>query len=173
MSQPFTLWLMGPTSSGKTTIARALNSRLEATGLPCLHFDGDEVRDLYGPDFSFGPESRLRVVSTCVYLANKVVNQGIHCIVSALTANDDARQYVAEHLVNYSMGYVHCSINECIRRDPKGLYRKAINGEIDTLVGYNTPYVPPENAVLDIDTESCDVEQAVEDIYQSIYENVL
>lgn len=169
MGRPFTLWLMGPTSSGKTTIAQALRKRLKRKGLSCLHYDGDEVRDFYGPDFPFGAESRLRVVSTCVHLANKAVNEGLYCIVSALTANEDAREYLAEHLVDFKIGYVHCELDECIKRDPKGLYKKAIDGEITTLVGYNTPYVPPSSMSVDIDTLSCDVDQAVEEILVAIY----
>ncbi|MDC0335584.1 adenylyl-sulfate kinase [Pseudodesulfovibrio sp.] len=169
MTKPFTLWLMGPTSSGKTTTAKALHARLKQDGVPCLHYDGDEVRDFYGLDFPFGAENRLRVVATCVHLANKAVEAGVHCIVSALTANEDARKYIAKHLVDAKIGYVHCDLNECIRRDPKGLYKKAINGEIDTLIGYNTPYAPPDKAVVDIDTDSCDVDQAVEVIFSALY----
>ena len=153
MDKPFTFWLMGPTSSGKTTIASALHQRLGQAGVVCFHYDGDEVRDFFGPDFPFGAEHRLRVVATLVHLANKAVSEGVHCIVSALTAHEDARRYISEHLAESRLGYVHCDLDECIRRDPKGLYRKALDGEITTLVGYNTPYVAPDGADIDIDTQ--------------------
>ena len=60
----FVLWLMGPTSSGKTTVSNALVAQLRAAGTPIIHFDGDEVRDLFGDNLGFKPEDRLRVVST-------------------------------------------------------------------------------------------------------------
>ena len=73
------------------------------------------------------------------------------------------------HLKDARIGYVHCDLNECIKRDPKGLYKKAIDGEITTLVGYNTPYIPPNSMSVDIDTLSCDIDQAVEKILTTLY----
>ncbi len=162
MAPLFTLWLLGPTSSGKTTLGAALRQRLKACGVPCLHYDGDEVRDFFGPDFPFGAEHRLRVVQTLCHLANKATTENICCVVSALTANPDARQFVLNNVSHLVVGSVRCSQEECIRRDPKGLYREAIKGRIDTLVGYNSPYVPPEHFDLELETEAHDVDRLVQ-----------
>ena len=155
------LWLLGPTSSGKTTLGTRAVAELRQNGKPAILFDGDEVRDYFGADFGFGPENRLRVVSALVHLANKAAEAGLHVIVAALTAGKDSRDYVRENVNNLQMGYVSCSIDTCAERDPKGLYAKAIRGEIATLIGYNSEYKPLPNADLILDTELHSVEELV------------
>ena len=150
----FVLWLMGPTSGGKTTIGEHLLQRLRAGGAPAMHFDGDEVRDFFGDTLGFKASDRQRVVATLVHLANKSSAAGVSVIVSALTANPDARRLVRDRVKKLSVVYIKCSIETCAERDPKGLYAKAKNSEIDTLIGVNSDYVPPENPDLVIDTES-------------------
>jgi adenylylsulfate kinase-like enzyme len=153
------LWLLGPTSAGKTTLATRIVADLRGRGIPAIHFDGDEVRDFFGDGLGFGPDSRLRVVSVLVRLANKAVDAGLNVVVSALTASEDARDHVRAHVRNLTVGYVACSIPTCARRDPKGLYRKAKNGEIDTLIGFNSEYRPPENPDLILDTEAHSIDE--------------
>jgi adenylylsulfate kinase len=148
------LWLLGPTSAGKTTLATRIVADLRRRGIPAIHFDGDEVRDFFGEGLGFVPESRLRVVSILVHLANKAADAGLNVVVSALTASEDARDHVRAQVRNLTVGYVACPISTCARRDPKGLYRKAINGEIDTLIGFNGEYRPPEDPDLILDTEA-------------------
>ena len=92
----FVLWLMGPTSGGKTTIAEHLLERLRAAGSPSMHFDGDEVRNFFGDTLGFKASDRQRVVGTLVHLANKTAEAGVNVIVSALTANEDARRHVLD-----------------------------------------------------------------------------
>ena len=164
----FILWLMGPTSGGKTTIGEHLLQRLRADGLSAMHFDGDEVRDFFGGTLGFTASDRQRVVATLVHLANKSSAAGVNAIVSALTANEDARQLVRETAKNLSVIYIKCSIKTCAERDPKGLYARAKNGEIDTLIGVNSEYLAPENSDLVIDTESLSPNAAVDAIIQHI-----
>lgn len=149
----FVLWLMGPTSSGKTTISNAVVKKLRDSGSQIIHFDGDEVRDFFGDNLGFKPEDRLRVVATLIHLADKVSKAGTNVIVSALTANPDARKMLDDRLGDAVIGYIQCSIETCAERDPKGLYAKAKSGEIDTLVGYNTEYPTLENPDIVLDTE--------------------
>jgi adenylylsulfate kinase len=148
------LWLLGPTSAGKTTLATRIVADLRGRGIPAIHFDGDEVRDFFAGGLGFGPDSRLRVVSVLVHLANKAADAGLNVIVSALTASEEARDHVRARVRNLTVGYVACSIPTCARRDPKGLYRKAMNGEIDTLIGFNSEYRPPKDPDLILDTEA-------------------
>ncbi len=151
------LWLMGPTSSGKTTLATALVERLRSKDVPAILFDGDEVRDLIGPDQGFSADERMRTVRTLVHLANKTAEAGLFVVVAALTANADARAYVRENVRSLVVGYVRCSIETCARRDPKGLYVRARRGEIDTLIGAEGDYRPPTDPDIVLDTESEDV----------------
>ena len=149
----FTLWLLGPTSSGKTTIANELLKSLRKKGILVIHYDGDEIREIIGDSLSFSAHDRLRVVSTIVKLANKASDSGMNVIVSALTANNDARKYIKDNVNNLIVGYVSCSIHECAKRDPKGLYKKAERGEINTLIGYNQDYIAPDSPDIILDTE--------------------
>lgn len=158
------LWLLGRTSAGKTTLAARVVADLREHGIPAIHFDGDEVRDFFGADFGFGADSRLRVVSTLVHLANKAADAGLQVVVSALTAGEEARAYVRSNVRGLTVGYVACSIQTCARRDPKGLYQKAMQGEIDTLIGYNTEYRPPEEPDLVLDTEAQSLKELAERI---------
>ena len=160
----FVLWLMGPTSGGKTTIGEQLLERLRADGSPCMHFDGDEVRNFFGEDHGFEVSNRQRVAAALVHLANKTSAAGINVIVSALTASEDARRVVLDTVKNLIIVYIKCSIETCGERDPKGLYTQAKNGEIDTLIGVNSDYLPPDNPDLVIDTEDLSPVEAVEAI---------
>ncbi|WP_192183000.1 adenylyl-sulfate kinase [Mesorhizobium amorphae] len=153
------LWLLGPTSAGKTTLAMRVVADLRGLGVPVILFDGDEVRGFFGADLGFGTDSRLRVVSVLVHLANKAADAGLHVVVAALTAGQDAREHVRENVRNLTIGYVACSVETCAQRDPKGLYRKAISGEIDTLIGYNSEYRPPDSPDLVLDTETHSVDE--------------
>lgn len=147
------LWLMGPTSSGKTTLGEALVARLRDKGTPAILFDGDEVRGLIGPGQGFSPEDRLQTVRALVHLANKASDAGL-VVVAALTANEDARALVREQVNRLLVGSVQCAIETCAERDPKGLYAQAERAEIKTLVGVNGEYAAPENPDIVLDTES-------------------
>jgi adenylylsulfate kinase len=152
--KPFVLWLMGPTSSGKTTLAEYFVSRWRGENVPVIHYDGDEVRDFFGRDHGFRPEDRMRVVGTLIHLSKKANAAGLNVVVSALTANPEARASVAKELDNLVTGYVDCPIEICAERDPKGLYAKAKTGEIETLIGWNTPYDPPQNPDIVLSTNN-------------------
>ncbi|MGI9422306.1 MAG: adenylyl-sulfate kinase [Hyphomicrobiaceae bacterium] len=155
------LWLLGPTSSGKTTLAIRAVAELRQCGVPTILFDGDEVRGLFGSDFGFSADDRFRVVCALVHLANKTAAAGLNVIVAALTASTVSREYVRENVSDLRMGYVSCSIDTCAQRDPKGLYARAIRGEINTLVGYNSEYHPLTNPDLILDTETNSVDDLV------------
>ncbi len=167
------LWLMGPTSSGKTTISKEIMSKLENTNIPFIHYDGDDIRELKGPQLTFSKDDRLSVVQGLCKLVNNSASNGINVIVSALTAGEESRKYLAEHLDNPKVIYIDCTIEECIRRDPKGLYRKAINGEIDTLIGYSEPYLRPAQLDLNVDSNQLNINQSANRIIAYCIDNNL
>ena len=157
--RPYTLWLMGPTSSGKSAVAECFVKILSENNLPVLHYDGDEIRGFFGQDFGFSESNRGRVAETLAYLAKKTNDAGIDVVVSALTAHQSARDYIKDHILNLLVGFVDCPINICAERDPKGLYEKARSGEISTLIGYNSVYIPPVNPDIKLDTNYFSVEE--------------
>lgn len=158
------LWLMGPTSSGKTTLGEAVVVRLRSRGRGVILFDGDEVRALIGGDQGFSSSDRLKTVRALVHLANKSAEAGLTVIVAALTAHREARIYVREHVANLRLGYVSCAIETCAERDPKGLYGMAARGEIDTLIGINGEYLAPEDPDIVLDTQTRELSLLVDQI---------
>lgn len=167
---PFVLWLMGPTSAGKTTIGRQFVEDMRATEIPAIHYDGDEIRAFFGDTLGFRPEERLRAVSTCAQLGKKANDAGLNVVISALTANDDARNYVKINVPNLVVTYLICPIDICIQRDSRGLYRKAREGTVDpkTIIGLQSPYEPPINPNITIDTSIHTVEQSISIIKNSL-----
>ena len=162
----FTLWLLGPTSSGKTTLANLLLERINTeTNLGAIHFDGDEIRDMFGSDFGFTAENRLLVVQALVHLANKSQCSGLCTLISALTAYPQARSYVKDNCENLITVYVKCNISTCMERDPKGLYKKASNSEINTLIGYNAEYAPPQSPDIIVQTDKFKILECVEQLF--------
>jgi adenylylsulfate kinase len=160
--KPCTIWIFGPTSSGKTTIANALLKRMRDIGEKAILYDGDEIREIFHSDFGFTEKDRLKVVNTLIYFANKSTRAGVFAIVSALTANQSARASMRRNLDTIVDVYLDCPIDTCIERDPKGIYRKAIRGEIDTVIGYNLPYLKSNEACLTIDTSVVGVDEATQ-----------
>ncbi|BDQ34712.1 adenylyl-sulfate kinase [Pseudodesulfovibrio portus] len=168
INQPFAIWIMGPTSSGKTTLSEKLVGVLRSNDVQVMHFDGDEVRNFFPEDMGFRPEDRLRVVDTICHLANKCVDAGVNVVVSALTANENARNRAFSCVKNLAVVYIDCPIETCMQRDPKGLYKKAAAGEIDTLAGYNTPYEAPARYEIGVDTSVLSPDQAVQAIIEGL-----
>ena len=156
---PFTAWLMGPTSSGKTTISERLIKICQKNKFSIIHYDGDEVRDLFGSNFGFDEKNRNMVIYTLVYMAKKANESGMPCIVSALTAHDSSRKYIRSKLKNLKTIYVKCPIDICAKRDPKGLYKRAKNKEINTLIGYNSDYLEPKEPDLILNTNKYSIEE--------------
>lgn len=154
----FTLWIMGPTSSGKTTIGKAFLEELRKQGKFAMHYDGDEVRDFFGDGHGFSCSDRLKVVKTLCHLANKSLGAGATVIVSALTAHQEAREYISKNVTNLLIVSIKCDVATCIERDPKGLYAAAKENKIDTVIGYNTPYNSPEQYDISFDTEKTSIE---------------
>jgi len=170
INENYTLWIMGPTASGKTTIANNIVKALRDKGVPTILYDGDEVRDFFGPNLGFQKADRLRVVQTIVHLSNKALESGLNVIVSALTANQDVRDYVRQNAKKLIFVYLECDIQKCMMRDPKGMYKKAISGEIETLIGYNSKYLPLKDPDITIDTGRNSIESCASELLLKIDE---
>lgn len=171
-NRPFVLWIIGPTSAGKTTIGKSFVEDMRTADIPSIHYDGDEIRSFFGDALGFRSEDRLRAVSTCAHLAIKAAEAGLNVVVSALTANDDARNYIKENVPNLVLTYLKCPIDVCVERDSRGLYRKVREGEIDrkTLIGLDKPYAAPDDPEITIDTSKHNPEESILAIKKSLTE---
>jgi adenylylsulfate kinase len=158
------IWLTGLPGSGKTTIAKALQPRLKESGFKVELLDGDIVRKELSPELGFTKQDREIHARRVVYLSKLLSRNGIISIVSLISPYRDFRRYARSETNmnnNFYEVYVKCSLRTCIGRDPKGLYKKALSGEIKDLTGLQDPYEEPENPEIIVDTESQTLEQCV------------
>ncbi len=151
--QGFVVWLTGLPSSGKTTIAQSLLRELKARKLRVELFDGDEVRRNLSKGLGFSKEDRDTHNKRIIYVCNLLTRNGVNAIVSLISPYRSTRLYARQNLPNFVEVYLKCSIEECIRRDAKGLYKKALTGEITNMTGIQDPYEEPPNPELVLDTE--------------------
>jgi adenylylsulfate kinase len=156
------IWLTGLPASGKTTIAKALHPRLKELGFKVELLDGDVVRKELSPELGFTKQDRELHARRVVYLSKLLSRNGIVSIVSLISPYRDFRRYARSETntnKNFYEVYVKCSLETCIARDPKGLYKKALSGEINDLTGLQDPYEEPQNPELIIDTEKQPLEE--------------
>ena len=160
----FVVWLTGLPGSGKTTIARILYQQLKEMDLKVELFDGDEVRMALSPDLGFEKKDRELQARRVAYLSKLMVRNGIIAIVSLISLYRVFREFARKEIGNFIEVYVRTSIETCLKKDPKGLYKKALNGEIVNFTGLQDPYEEPLNPEVIIDTENHGPEQSTQSI---------
>lgn len=158
------IWLTGMPGSGKTTIAKSLYPKLKESGLKAEILDGDVVRKELSPELGFTKEDRELHARRVVYLCKLLSRNGIISIVCLISPYREFRRYARNEINmnnNFYEVYVKCSLEACIQRDPKGLYKKALSGEIKDLTGLQDPYEEPENPEIIVDTEKQTLQNCV------------
>jgi len=151
--QGFVVWLTGLPSSGKTTIAQKLLRELKERNLKVELFDGDEVRRNLSKGLGFSKEDRDTHNKRIIYVSKLLTRNGVNAIVSLISPYRSTRAYARENLPKFVEVYLKCSIKECIKRDSKGLYKKALAGEINNMTGIQDPYEEPVDPEVLLDTE--------------------
>jgi adenylylsulfate kinase len=159
MLRPAVAWFTGLSGSGKSTIAVTLARHLEAIGLPVEHLDGDEIREVF-PTTGFTRAERDTHVRHVGFLASKLEKHGVFVIASLVSPYAESRDFVRRLCRNFVEIYVATPLDECERRDVKGLYARARRGEISQFTGIDDPYEPPEHPEVTIDTRRVSVDEA-------------
>lgn len=158
-----TLWFTGLSGSGKSTLANALEIRLAAQGKHTMLLDGDNIRMGLNRDLDFSDEARTENIRRIAEVAKLMNDAGLIVLTSFISPfkldRDMARNIIGEDFVEI---YISTSLEECERRDVKGLYKKARNGEITVFTGISSPYEAPETPEIQIDTAETSVEAAVD-----------
>ena len=152
----FTLWFTGLSGSGKTTIAHLVGPELDRRGLVVEYLDGDNVRMHLSKGLGFSKEDRDTHIERVGWVASRLTRQGGAAITAAISPYEATRQKArdwVEEVGTFVEVYVKASVEECARRDVKGLYEKAFKGEIKEFTGVSDPYEPPLNAEITLDTE--------------------
>lgn len=167
-----TIWLTGLSGAGKSTIATELARVLAERGERVEILDGDELRESLSAGLGFSREDRNTHVTRVGFLADLLARNGVWAIVPVIAPYADARatnraRHERSGAAYYEV-HVATSIDECERRDVKGLYAKARAGEITGMTGIDDPYEAPENPELRLDTAGRSVTDAVADVLELI-----
>ena len=148
-------WITGLPGSGKTTIATMVSEILRNKGYRVEVLDGDWFRSTIDPEAGFTREERARHLRRAAWVARLLARNGVIVICSFVSPYRDVREEVRRIVsedVPFLEVYAKCPLEECIRRDPKGLYRKALEGKIRNFTGISDPYEEPERPDLVLDT---------------------
>ncbi len=166
----FVIWLTGPSGAGKTTLANALAKRFEDMGYRVEVLDGDGIRSKLYPDLGFSKEEREMHNRVVVEMAKLLAKNGVITIVSVIAPYREWREYARKEIGKFVEVYLRCPVEVRIQRDPKGLYAKALKGEIRGLTGLDGEYEEPENPELILDTDRMSVEEEVEAVVGKVRE---
>lgn len=160
----FTVWLTGLPSSGKSTLAEWLCQDLEELGLPVQLLDGDEVRQRLTKGLGFTRADREENISRISYVAKLLTRVGAVAIVAAISPYREMRQRARTEIGRFIEVYVQCPLQVCIARDVKGLYAKALRGEIPNFTGISDSYEPPMDPEIVVATDRMSPQDGIETI---------
>ncbi len=171
--KPAVLWFTGLSGSGKSTIAEKLVADIEASGQEIEYLDGDRVREIF-PQTGFTREERDLHIRRIGFIASLLEKHGVLVVASFVSPYREARDEVRRRCRHFIEVHVSTPLEECERRDVKGLYARARKGEISHFTGISDPYEPPENPEIELDTASgISVEEACRQVVQYLKDHCL
>tara|TARA_B000000557_G_scaffold257808_1_gene251511 strand:+ start:5 stop:607 length:603 start_codon:yes stop_codon:yes gene_type:complete len=159
----YLIWFTGLSGSGKSTLANLIEVELFNRGFSTFVLDGDNIRNGINKDLTFTPIDRKENIRRIAEVGNLMVEAGILTIAAFVSPYIEDRNSIKKIVgaENYIEIYVNASVEECERRDVKGLYKKARQGEIKNMTGISAPYEPPINPDLEIKTDNLSIEKSV------------
>ena len=163
-NQGFTLWLTGLSGAGKTTIAVELEKRLRVAGARVERLDGDTVREGLTRDLGFSKEDRDKNIERVTFVAKLLSRNDVGVILSFISPYREARDKARQETTNFIEVFVNAPLQTCIDRDVKGMYAKAIAGEIKQFTGISDPYEEPLNAEIVVNTAEQTLDESVNQI---------
>lgn len=166
--QGFTVWLTGMPGAGKTTISSLLEKRLRECGTRVERLDGDDVRKRLSKGLGFSREDRDENIRRIGFVAELLCRNGVIVIVAAISPYRAVRQELRLAIGAFVEIHVDCPMDVLIARDAKGLYQKALTGEIAHFTGISDPYEPPLNPELVVDTASETPEESAARVWNKL-----
>ena len=168
--KPMCLWLTGLSGSGKTTIANALEMELYKMKKHTYILDGDNLRHGLSSDLNFSTESRNENIRRVAEIAKIIVDSGLVVIVALISPYKIQRDWARSIFMpkEFKEIYISTSLNECEKRDLKGLYKMARRGEIKDFTGITSPYEVPKNPDLTIDTQNTTIDECVQQVLKQV-----
>jgi len=169
----FVLWFTGLSGSGKSVIADRVAEKLKEKGLKIERLDGDIVRKSLTKDLGFSENDRNENIKRVTFVAKLLSRNDVGVIASFISPYREIRNHVRKEVTNFIEVHTKCSLDVCIQRDPKGLYKKALNGEIENFTGVSHPYEEPENPEILLETDKLTLEESVGIVIKKLEESTL
>ncbi len=166
----FTAWFTGLPCSGKTTIADGVAEVLRGRDLKVERLDGDIVRKGLTSDLGFSKEDRDENIKRVTYVAKLLTRNNVAVLATFVSPYLERRAKTREEIGDFVEIYTRCPVEICIERDDKGMYKKAIAGEIKNFTGIDDPYEEPEDPELILDTDKMGVEECVQKVLDKLEE---
>lgn len=169
------VWFTGLSGSGKSTIAIALERELHKRGLLCRILDGDNIRSGINNNLGFSAADRIENIRRIAEVSKLFIDTGVITIAAFISPNNELREMASSIIgkENFLEIYVNTPIEECERRDVKGLYAKARKGEIKDFTGVSAPFEAPEHPALSLDTSALSLEESVNKLLEMILPKVI
>jgi adenylyl-sulfate kinase len=165
-----TVWFTGMSGAGKTALALRLEEELRSRGLRVERLDGDIVRQSLTRDLGFSEEDRAKNIERVTFVAKLLTRNGVAVLCSFISPYRQVRAETRERVGNFVEVYCHAPLEVLIERDVKGLYKKAIAGEIKNFTGISDPYEPPENPDVTINSSTETLEESLVKILTKLEE---
>jgi len=166
----FLIWFTGLSGSGKSTIANALESKLFQNKIKTYTLDGDNIRKGINKELTFSHKDRTENIRRIAEIANLFIDAGIIVLGAFISPYEKDRENIKKIVGdnNFVEIYINTSVEDCEKRDVKGLYKKARSGEIKDFTGINAPYEAPKFPDIEIKTEELSIEESVDKIISAI-----
>ncbi len=161
--EPFNLWFTGLPLSGKTTIADGVYEELKKLDIPIERIDSKDIRELV-PNIGYEREDRNRHIKRIAHLIKTLQKNSISTVCSFVSPYKESRKMIREMVQNSIIVYVKADIETCKKRDYKGVYKKALSGELKNFTGISDVYEEPQHAEIVIDTDKMNVDEAINKI---------
>ncbi len=164
------MWFTGMSGSGKSTLSGVLAKRLREMGATVEVIDGDVIRTQLCRGLGFSREDREENIRRIGFLCELLSRNGVFTIAAAISPYREAREELKKRIPNFIEIYMHCPVEVLIERDVKGLYKKAIAGEIPHFTGISDPYEPPLAPEITIDSSAQTLDESVDLVLQRLEE---
>ena len=158
--QGFVIWMTGLSGAGKTTIALEMLRQLDGRNLKLERLDGDVVRESLTADLGFSAEDRRKNIERITFVAKLLSRNGVGCVCSFISPYQAVRDHVRENTTNFMEVFVDAPLEVVIDRDVKGLYEKALAGEIPNFTGISDPFEAPQNPDIHLHTDRETIEES-------------
>ena len=165
-----TVWFTGLSGAGKTTISQALAKRLKDAGCKLEILDGDIVRTNLTKGLGFSKEDRDENIRRIGFVSHLLTRNGVIVLVSAISPYREVRDEVRDRIGNFVEVFANAPLEECEKRDVKGLYKRARAGEIKGFTGIDDPYEAPENPEVECRTDLEELDESVEKVLSKLAE---